>query len=171
MKRLGGEFLDHCLFFGGNLIQVVKIAFKSIVLDGFSRRLVGKPNTRLLRSIGGPCSHGGIFADKLTRPIRSLVREMLQLVCLLVFQLPSGPRFHILGLMFPLAVLFLILLQIKDGFCFRDEDNCIRERRVGAFRFALVILKNIDVDGHSRSVGVKPLDNDWKVDCINVMES
>ena len=33
--------------------------------------------------------------------------------------------------------------------------------------FALGVIKHIDVDGHARGIGVKPLDDDWKVNGVD----
>ena len=95
------------------------------------------------------------------------MRKLPQIISLIVSQLPSGPRFSILGIAFPLAGLIRILLQSEDGFCCRCGESFVGEREVGAFRFALVVLENIDVDWHSQGVGIKPLDGDRKGDGIN----
>ena len=97
------------------MIQIVEIAFKFLVLDGFSRRLFDEPNTILLRP-GRPCFYGGIRAAELDCPVRSLVRKLPQLVGLLVPQLPICPRFSILEIVFPLSGIVRILLQSEDGF-------------------------------------------------------
>ena len=55
-------------------------------------------------------------------------------------------------------------------FC-RGEEIFIREREVGDFRFALGALEHIDVDGYAQGVGIKPLDDDWKVDGVDGMDS
>ena len=55
-------------------------------------------------------------------------------------------------------------------FC-RGEEIFIGEREVGDFRFLLVTLKHIDVDGHAQGVGIKPLDDDWKVEGVDGMDS
>ena len=63
----GSDFLDHRLFIGGGMSQVVEIALEFLILDGFSSRgrLVG---VRVSRH-GGTRSYGGTCAAELDCPV------------------------------------------------------------------------------------------------------
>ena len=99
------------------------------------------------------------------------MRELPQLVGLLVLELPGRPRFSVLGLMFPLAGLIRILLQSEDSFCCRGKSSCVGERKVGVDQLELGVLEHICVYGYARGFRIVSLDDKQEVDGVDGMES
>ena len=159
------ELLEHHLFIGGGMGEVIETTLEFLVLDGSSSCGDGMLGRR------GPRSHGGIHATTLACPVQSLVRKLSQLVSPLVPELPDCPRFGGLGIAFPLAGLVKIILQSKDVFRCCDKNSGIGEREVGAGRLALGILNNFDVYRYSSGVHVVSLDDGQEVDGVNGIDS
>ena len=97
--------------------------------------------------------------------------ELPQIIGLRVNELPGHLCFSILGIMFPLAGLFRIILQREDSFRCCGKKSCVIDRDVGAEQLAMGVLEHIDVYGHARGVCIVFLDDEREVDGVYCLDS